>query len=126
MSQNPLNLAVRFFLELGALYAFGYWGWTQYESAMQYLLAIGLPLLAATFWGTFRVPADASANGKAPVPVPGWLRFLLELTFFTFAAWCLFNAGAVRAGTIFSGLALIHNLISYDRVLWLFKQQEII
>ena len=122
MSQNPINLAVRFLLELVGLYAFGLWGWTQHAGILRYLLVIGLPVLAATLWGTFRVPADASANGKAPVPVAGWLRFLLEVVFFTSAAWCLFDAGAVHAGYIFSGIALIHYLISYDRILWLFKQ----
>jgi hypothetical protein len=122
MLQNPLNLAIRFILELAALYAFGLWGWTQHSGILRYLLAIGLPVLAAVMWGTFRVPADSSANGKAPVPVAGWLRFLLELVFFTSAAWCFFNADAMRAGYIFSGIALIHHLISYDRILWLFKQ----
>jgi hypothetical protein len=121
MSQNPVNLAVRFLLELAALTALGYWGWTQHKGILRYLLAIGLPLLAATLWGTFRVPADASSNGKAPIPVAGWLRLLLEVVFFTFAAWCLFDAGAVRAGYIFSGIVLIHYLVSFDRILWLLK-----
>jgi hypothetical protein len=122
MSQNPINLAVRFLLELAALAALGFWGWTQHTGIMRYLLMVGLPLLAATLWGTFRVPADASANGKALIPVAGWLRLLLEVIFFTSAAWCLFNANAVCAGYVFSGIALIHYLISYDRILWLFKQ----
>jgi len=122
MSQNPINLGIRFLLELVALYAFGLWGWTQHTGILRYLLVIGLPLLAATMWGMFRVPADASANGKAPVPVAGWLRLLLESLFFISAAWCLFDAGAMLAGYIFSGVALIHYLVSYDRVLWLLKQ----
>ena len=122
MSQNPINLAVRFLLELAALTALGLWGWTQHTGILRYFLVIGLPLIAATLWGTFRVPADASANGKAPVPVAGWLRLLLEVVFFTSAAWCFFNAGALLTGYIFSGVALIHYLVSYDRILWLFKQ----
>jgi hypothetical protein len=122
MSQNPINLTVRFLLELVGLYAFGLWGWTQHTGIMRFLLVIGLPLIAATLWATFRVPADASANGKAPVPVAGWLRLLLEVIFFTSAAWCLFNSGATNAGYIFSAVALIHYLLSYDRILWLFKQ----
>jgi hypothetical protein len=122
MSQNPINLAVRFLLELTALYAFGLWGWTQHTGVLRYLLTIGLPLLAATLWGTFRVPADSSANGKAPVPVAGWLRLLLEVIFFTFAAWCLFDAGAIVAAYVFSGISLIHYLVSYDRILWLLRE----
>ena len=94
MSQNPINLAVRFLLEIAALVAIGYWGWAQHAGILRYALVIGLPLLAAFLWGTLRVPEDASANGKAPVPVPGALRLLLELAFFGFATWGLFDAGA--------------------------------
>jgi hypothetical protein len=70
MSQNPINLALRFVLELVALFAIGYWGWTQHTGVWQPLLGIGLPLLAAAAWGTFRVPDDP---GKPLVTVPGWV-----------------------------------------------------
>lgn len=122
MSQNPLNLALRFVLELTALYAVGFWGWAHFDGVLRILSAIGLPLLAASLWGTFRVPGDASANGRAPVAVPGWLRLLLELGLFTFAAWGLQDAGAVTAALLFGGVSLLHYLISYDRVLWLLKR----
>ncbi len=122
MSQNPLNLALRFILELIALYAVGFWGWTKFDGLLHYLAGIGLPLLAALLWGTFRVPGDASANGKAPVAVPGGLRLLLELGLFIFAAWGLLDAGAVTAAYVFGGVSLFHYLISYDRVLWLLKR----
>jgi hypothetical protein len=51
MSQNPINLAVRFLLELVGLYAFGLWGWTQHAGFLRYLLVIGLPVVAAALWG---------------------------------------------------------------------------
>ena len=104
-----------------ALYAFGRWGWVQHEGILRYLLVIGLPLLAATIWGTFRVPADASANGKAPVPVPGWVRLSLEIVFFSFATWCFFASGAQTMGTIFGVISLFHYILSYDRMIWLMK-----
>ena len=47
MGQNPINLALRFFLELAGLYCMGYWGWTRHNGVLRYLLVIGLPLLAA-------------------------------------------------------------------------------
>ena len=122
MSQNPFNLALRFLLELTALVAIGYWGWTQFDGSLRYLLAIGLPLLAAIVWGTFRVPADASANGKAPVRVPGIVRLLIEIIFFGFAIWALYNAGAITSAAILGGVALFHYIISYDRIVWLLKQ----
>lgn len=124
MSQNPLNLGLRFILELVLLYALGLWGWTQHEGLLRYLLAIGLPLLAAILWGTFRIPEDASANGKAPVRVPGWVRLLLEALLFGAATWAFFASGAsgaVTAGWVFGLVTLLHYLLSYDRIAWMLK-----
>lgn len=120
MAQNPLNLALRFVLELLALVAMGYWGWTTAAGATRYLLAIGVPLLAAAAWGTFRVPDDP---GKAPVAVPCWLRLLLELTFFGFATWGLWAARATTAAWLFGGITLLHYILSYGRLAWLLQQE---
>jgi hypothetical protein len=122
MSQNPINLAVRFLLEISALTAIGFWSWTQHTGILQIALVIALPVLAATLWGIFRTPEDASANRKAPVPVAGWVRLLLELAFFGFAVWGLFDAGAMLTAWIFGGVILIHYLVSYDRIRWLMRQ----
>jgi Protein of unknown function (DUF2568) len=119
MGQNPLNLALRFFLELAALYFIGYWSWAQHEGVLRYLLVIGLPLLAATIWGVFRVPGD---GGAPRVRVSGVVRLLIEIVFFGAATWGLFEAGATTTGLIFGGLTLFHYIISYDRIGWLLKQ----
>ncbi len=74
MGSHSLNLALRFLLELAALGAMGYWGWTQHEGPVRWRWAIGLPLVAAVLWGTFAVPNDPSRSGQAPVPIPGILR----------------------------------------------------
>jgi len=119
MSQNPANLALRFLLELVALYFIGRWGWIQGNGTLRYVLAIGLPPFAAFVWGTCRVPG----YGGAPrVQVPGIVRLLMELVFFGFATWGLFDTGAVTTGWIFGGITLIHYVISYDRISWLLKQ----
>jgi hypothetical protein len=78
MSSNPLNLALRFLLEVLGLLALGYWGWNKAEGIFRYLLALGIPIIAAAIWGTFRVPNDP---GKAPVRVPGILRLVIEIAF---------------------------------------------
>lgn len=96
MGSNPINLTVRFFLELTALIAMGFWGWNQREGALRFVLAFGIPIIAAAIWGVFAVPNDPSRSGSAPVPVPGMLRLALELIFFAFAAWTLYSAGATR------------------------------
>ena len=122
MSSNPINLLVRFALELGSLFSIGYWGWTQHDGSLKYLLAIGLPLIAAVFWGTFRIPGDASSSGKAPVAVAGWVRLLLELVFFGAGTWALFASGQNSWGWIFGLVVLIHYAVSYDRIAWMLRQ----
>jgi hypothetical protein len=118
VGSNPLNLGLRFALELAGLAAMGYWGWTRPGGFLRFGLAAGVPLIAATLWGVFRVPNDP---GKAPVPVPGVVRLALEIAFFGFATWGLFNAGAVTLAWIFGLVTLFHYLISYDRILRLVR-----
>jgi hypothetical protein len=122
MASNPVNLAVRFVLEIASLIALGYWGWSQSNGGLRFVLAIGIPLLAAALWGTFAVPDDPSRSGKAPVPVPGIVRLLLELTFFAVATWTLLAIGATQWGWILGIATLIHYLVSYDRISWLVRQ----
>lgn len=119
MSQNPINLAVRFLLELAALAALAYWGWTQHTGALRFLLAFGLPILVSVIWATFAVPGDRSRSGKAPVPVPGAVRLLIEALLFISAVWCLQDAGAVTLAWIMSIVLVVHYAISYDRIAWL-------
>ncbi len=122
MGSHPLNLAVRFILEIAALVAIGYWGWTQHDGFVRYLLAIGGPILAAILWGTFAVPDDPSRSGKAPVPVPGIVRLALELALFAFAAWALYDAGNSLLALILAAVVVVHYALSYDRIAWLLRQ----
>ncbi|MBE0410147.1 MAG: YrdB family protein [Anaerolineales bacterium] len=119
MANHPLNLGLRFFLELAALFSLGYWGWTQQQGLMRILLTIAIPLIAAILWGVFRVPGDP---GNAPVPVPGALRLALEMAFFTSATLGLFFAQQKSWALTFGIITLLHYLISYDRILWLLRR----
>ena len=121
MSQNPFNLAFRFLLELIALFAIGALAKAQFPGALGFLLMIVLPLIAAIVWGTFNVKGDPSRSGKAPVPVPGILRLLIELDIFGSAIWALFSLNPTY-GWIFGIIVLLHYLLSYDRILWLLKR----
>lgn len=123
MSQHPLNLALRFLLEVAASVAIGYWGWHQAKGPLRYAPAVLLPLAAAALWGVFRVPGDASASGDAPVPVPGIIRLGLELTLFACAVWGLASEGAPSLALVLAVTTLLHYLISYDRILWLLQQR---
>ena len=121
MSQNPLNLAVRFLLEIIALVALGAWARAQFSGALSFILMILVPLLAATAWGVFNVKDDPSRSGKAPVPVPGLVRLLLELTFFGLATLALYSLNQTY-GWIFGAVTLAHYLLSYDRIRWLLER----
>jgi hypothetical protein len=113
MSQNRINLAARFLLEVAALVSMGYWGWRQGEGAIRFLIMLGVPIFAAALWGIFRVPGDP---GDAPVAVPGFIRLILEAIFFIFAIWALYSSGANTAAYVFAVIVVIHYGISYDRI----------
>src|SRR5687767_2139053 len=113
MANNPLVLTVRFFLELTALWALGYWGWTQHTGLARVLLAIGVPLAAATVWGVFRVPGY---QRTAPVAVRGSVRLLVEAAFFGGAAWALVAAERPMWAMVFGVMVVVHYVVSYDFV----------
>jgi len=117
MASHPLNLGVRFLLELAALAAYAYWGWAAHEGIWRWVLGIGLPLLAAALWGTFRVPNDP---GHAPVPVPGVVRLLLEAAYFG-GAVALLSTLRPTPAVVLGGLVVLHYAASYDRVAWLVR-----
>ena len=123
MGSNPINLGVRFLLELAALIIFGFWGWSMFDGGLRFVLAILFPVLAAILWGTFAVIDDPSRSGKAPIPVPGSIRLVLEILFFALAAIGFFQIGNENLAWIFTGAVVIHYLVSYDRVIWLLRQK---
>jgi hypothetical protein len=99
----------------------GIWGWNQSDGWIRYLVAPGLPVFTGAIWGIFAVPGDPSRSGKAPIPVPGIIRLILELTIFAIASWALLDMNHELMAALLGLLVLIHYLISYDRVLWLLK-----
>jgi hypothetical protein len=113
MADHPLNLALRFALEIAALAALSLWGWRREPGLTRYLLALGLPFLAGTIWSVLRVPEDGP---RAPIAVPGPLRLALELALFACALWALFNTGEAALAWIFAAAIALHYLLSYDRV----------
>ncbi len=124
MGSNPVNLTIRFLLEISALVATGIWGWNQSDGWIRFVLSFGIPITLAAVWGIFAVPSDPSRSGKAPVPVPGIVRLAIELGFFSLAIWTLYDSGYTRISWIFGIMAAIHYVISYDRIMWLLKQKN--
>ena len=122
MGSHPINLAIRFLLELSALLAMGVWGWRQSAGWLRFLLAIGIPIIAAAVWGTFAVAGDPSRSGAAPIAVPGILRLVIELAFFSFATWAIYDLGFTGLSWVLGIIVALHYIVSYDRILWLIKQ----
>jgi hypothetical protein len=120
MASHPLNLALRFLLELTAWGALAYWGWAAHDGTARYALTVGLPVVAMAAWAIFRVPGDPN---EAPVEVPGWVRLILELGTFALAAVLLAGAASPALGFALIGVMLVHYALSYDRVKWLLRQR---
>jgi hypothetical protein len=82
-----INMALRFVLELCALGALGYWGFTTGSGTIgKLVLGLGAPILAAVLWGAFVAP-------KAARPLQDPAKLLVELVVFGAAAAGLFAAG---------------------------------
>ena len=116
---HPANLALRFLLELAALFAIGWWGWSLADNWLRFVLAVLFPLVAATIWGTFAVPDDPSRSGEAPVVVRGWIRLGLELGVFGAAVLGLIAVGRGSFAVVFLVVVVAHYLVSIDRINWL-------
>lgn len=107
------NDGLRLLLELAALAALGYWGWTVGEGAVGVVLALAVPLLAALLWAVFRFPGDP---GPAPVPVSGPVRLLLETVLFGAAVVLLADAGRQWLATVLAALLVVHYAVDRERV----------
>ena len=112
------NFMLRFILELCALAALAMWGWLTYGM----IAAIAAPVAAAALWGVFAVPEDPSRSGKTVVPVPGWLRLILELAILYGASWALYSVDQLGLAAALTTCVTFHYLISMNRLAWLVRQ----
>ena len=122
MGSHPVNLAVRFLLEMSGFVSLGIWGWKQSDGWLRFVLAIGIPIIFATIWGSFAVPDDPSRSGKAPIVTPGIIRLLIEIGIFACATWSLYDVGFNKVSLVFGIIVVLHYMISYDRIKWLISQ----
>lgn len=118
MAYNPLNLAIRFLLEMGALFATGRYFYTEGHT----LIGILIPLAMMTLWAVFAVPNDRSRSGKTVVAISGTLRLVLETAFFLLPVCLLWLQNEHLAAIIFGLVVLMHYLFSIDRIKWLLQQ----
>jgi hypothetical protein len=117
MANNPLNLALRFVLELVALGGLALLGWTL-GGGWQVVVAVALPVVGAAAWGTFRIPNDP---GPAPIAVPGPVRLALEIAVFGGGVAGYAVAGHEVVALVVGTVTVGHYLASYDRVIRLLR-----
>jgi hypothetical protein len=103
------NDVLRFLLELGALAALAYWGFSTREGAAAGALGRGAPVAAAVFWGLFVAP-------MARFPVSRASRVVLGLVVFGLAAAALADAGEAILAIVFGALALLNATIMLARL----------
>jgi Protein of unknown function (DUF2568) len=78
------NLGLAFLAELVGLGIFALWGWrTGGTTSLRWLLALGLPVVAAVLWGLFAAPSATYGN-----PV---LTTVVKVAFFGLAGLALWN-----------------------------------
>jgi uncharacterized protein DUF2568 len=121
MNTNPVNLAVRFLLEIAMLIVLAMWGWHITGTWTHYLWAIIFPAIAAALWGIFRIQNDPKT---APVEIPGILRLILELGLFTLATWALHDLGYPQLSWIMAIIVTLHYIVSYDRTWVMLKNEQ--
>ena len=99
------NLLVRFLLELLALGALCYWGFTSVENIVaRVILGVGAPLLAAVVWGLFVAP-------KAAIPLNMPLRLVPEILVFGSAVLALFDTGHPVLGISLLIIATVNRVL---------------
>ncbi len=99
------NLALAFILELCALAAFGYWGFSTGNGLLlQIVLGIGAPLLMIVVWGIFLAPMS-TRRLRPP------LRQILTLVVFGVAALALISSGQATPALIFAVTAIVNMVL---------------
>jgi hypothetical protein len=97
---RPANDALRFFLELSALAAVAYWGWSEGGGA-RWLLVVAAPLVIALVWGRWMAPRS---NHRVRDP---W-RLAIEGLVFGSAVVALAAADQPELAIILAGATTLH------------------
>jgi hypothetical protein len=115
------QLAIRFALEVAAVVLVGRVA-ARHVPTHAALAAWGGRALAIGAWVTFAVRGDPSRSGRAPVPVPGVVRLVLEVAIFTLAALGLAEEGFRGWLAAYLALLVVHHAGTLPRVRWLLRQ----
>jgi hypothetical protein len=123
LAYGPTALAVRFFLEMASLVAFGFWAWHVAPEAFRWIAALALPIAVGVAWGVFAVPGDPSRSGRAPVATPGPVRLLLELLVFFGSAVALAGSNQHKVALAYAIVLVLYHVAAYARIRWLLTKR---
>lgn len=100
------NLLLSFLLELVLLWAVGFWGFeTNQNRGFRWVLALGLPVLLAVFWGVFLSP-------RSDIHLSETLKSMLKILVFAAGVLALIVAGRPQLGYGFAALVVLNLLLA--------------
>jgi inner membrane protein involved in colicin E2 resistance len=111
-----VSAVIGFLLELCALFALGYFGFTQFGFPFSVVIGIGLPLAAAVLWGLFRAP-------RRTFPTPFWVRIAVEAVVMSAAVAALALSQLPVIALVFAGTALVTGVVN-DRAEYRSETQQ--
>lgn len=98
-----INLTVAFLVELAAIAALGYWGFTEGPNTLaKFALGLGAPALAIVVWAIFGAP-------KSSMQLQGAAYLALQAVVFGAGALALVAAGQKWLGIAYAVIALINS-----------------
>ena len=100
------NDGLRFFLELSALAAVAYWGWSEHDGVLRWVLVVAAPLAIALVWGRWVAP-------KAKHPAVDPARLGLEVLVFGSAVAALVDADELVQAVILAVAAAVHLALTF-------------
>jgi hypothetical protein len=103
---RPANDVLRFLLELSALAAVAYWGWSEHGGVWRWVLVLAAPLAIALVWGRWVAP-------KAKVRVGDPWKLVLELLVFGSAVAALAAAGQPVLAVVLAAATVLHLGLSF-------------
>ena len=103
---RPGNDGLRFLLELSALAAVAYWGWSEFGDPWRWLLVVAAPAAVALVWGRWMAP-----KSQARVADP-W-RLGIELLVFGGAVAGLLDADQAVSAIVLATATLLHLALTF-------------
>jgi hypothetical protein len=100
------NDGLRFSLELSALAAVAYWGWSEHGSVWRWVLVVAAPLAVATLWGKTIAP-------KARRRVRDPWRLVVELVVFGGAVAALLDADQPVLASVLGSAVAVHLALTF-------------